>query len=165
MIDVESKEIIARGLSMPHSPRWYDGKLWLLESGRGSIGTVDLQTGKYESIAQFPGFTRGLSFYGPLAFVGLSQVRESAVFSGIPIVEKLEKAEERACGVWVLNIQTGETVGFCKFEDGVQEIFALEVLPGMRFPDLVNHDPMIVGNSYVLGDNALKKVPDILKAN
>ena len=165
LIDVESKEIIARGLSMPHSPRWYDGKLWLLESGRGSIGTVDLQTGKYESIAQFPGFTRGLSFYGPLAFVGLSQVRESAVFSGIPIVEKLEKAEERACGVWVLNIQTGETVGFCKFEDGVQEIFALEVLPGMRFPDLVNHDPMIVGNSYVLGDNALKKVPDILKAN
>lgn len=159
LMDVESKEIITRGLSMPHSPRWYRDKLWLLESGDGTIGTVDLATGKYESIAQFPGFTRGISFCGPLAFVGLSQVRESAVFSGIPLVERHRQAEERTCGVWVVNIETGETIGFCQFEDGVQEIFALEVMPGMRFPDLVNHDPEIVGHSYVLGDEALADVP------
>ena len=164
LIEVESQEIVARGLSMPHSPRWYNDKLWLLESGEGSIGTVDPDTGKYESVAQFPGFTRGLSFYGPLAFIGLSQVRESAVFSGIPLVERLEKAEERTCGVWVLNIETGETVGFCKFEEGVREIFAVEVMPGLRFPDLVNHDPKIVGASYVLSDEALASVPDDLKA-
>ena len=163
LMDVESNEIIASGLSMPHSPRWYNDKLWLLESGQGTIGTVDLATGKYKSIAQFPGFTRGLSFYGPLAFIGLSQVRESAIFSGIPLVERLEKAEERTCGVWVLNIETGETLGFCKFEDGVQEIFAVEAMPGMPFPDLVNHDPKIVGTSYVLSDEALKSVPAELK--
>ena len=164
LIDVASKEIVARGLSMPHSPRWYNDKLWVLESGDGTIGTVDLDTGKYESIAQFPGFTRGLSFYGPLAFIGLSQVRESAVFSGIPLVERLKEAEERTCGVWVLNIETGETLGFCRFEEGVQEIFAVEAMPGMRFPDLVNHDPKIVGSSYVLSDEALGNVPDDLKA-
>jgi uncharacterized protein (TIGR03032 family) len=72
LIDVESGEIVASGLSMPHSPRWHNGKLWLLESGDGSIGMVDLDTGSYEAIARFPGFTRGLSFCGPLAFVGLS---------------------------------------------------------------------------------------------
>lgn len=163
LVDIDSKEIVARGLSMPHSPRWYNDKLWLLESGEGTIGTVDLETGKYESIAQFPGFTRGLSFYGPLAFIGLSQVRESAVFSGIPLVERLKEAEERTCGVWVLNIETGETLGFCKFEEGVQEIFAVEVLPGVRFPDLVNHDAEIVGHSYVLGNEALAEVPDELR--
>ncbi|WP_146446285.1 TIGR03032 family protein [Botrimarina colliarenosi] len=164
LIDVDSHEIIARGLSMPHSPRWYNGKLWLLESGEGTIGTVDLATGKYEPIAQFPGFTRGLSFLGPLAFIGLSQVRESAIFSGIPLVERLKEAEERACGVWVLNIETGETLGFCRFEEGVQEIFAVEVLPGVRFPDLVNHDAELVGRSYVLGDAALADVPEDLRA-
>ena len=164
LIDVESKEIVARGLSMPHSPRWYNNKLWVLESGEGTIGTVDLATGNYESIAQFPGFTRGLSFYGPLAFVGLSQVRESAVFSGIPLVERLKEAEDRTCGVWVLNIETGETLGFCRFEEGVQEIFAVEAMAGMRFPDLVNHDPKIVGSAYVLSDEALSSVPDDLKA-
>ena len=160
LIDADSKEVIARGLSMPHSPRWHNGKLWLLESGEGTIGTVDLNTGKYEAIAQFPGFTRGLSFLGPLAFIGLSQVRESAVFSGIPLVERLKAAEERTCGVWVLNTETGETLGFCQFEEGVQEIFAVEVLPGVRFPDSVNHDPEIVGQSYVLSDDALADVTD-----
>lgn len=164
LIDVESQEILLRGLSMPHSPRWYNGKLWLLESGEGTIGTVDLSSGKYEPVAQFPGFTRGLSFAGPLAFVGLSQVRESAVFSGIPLVERLEKAEERTCGVWVVNIETGQTVAFCQFEAGVQEIFAVEVLPGIRFPDLVNHDPKIVGSAYVLDDAALAEVPEDLRS-
>lgn len=163
LMEVPSGEVLARGLSMPHSPRWYKGKLWLLESGDGTIGTVDLSTGKYEAIAQFPGFTRGLSFLGSLAFVGLSQVRESAIFSGIPLVERLKKAEERTCGVWVLNIETGQTLGFCQFEEGVQEIFAVEALPGVRFPDLVNHDSELIGRSYVLGDEALAQVPEDLR--
>lgn len=161
LIDIDSNEILVRGLSMPHSPRWYRNQLWLLESGNGTFGTVDLATGKYSAIAELPGFTRGLSFLGPLAFIGLSQVRESAVFSGIPLVERLE---ERTCGVWVLNIETGQTVAFCRFEDAVQEIFAVEVLPGICFPDLVNHDAELIGRSYVLGDEALAQVPAELRA-
>lgn len=162
LIDVDANEIITRGLSMPHSPRWYRDKLWILESGNGGLGTIDLDTGKYQDIAQLPGFTRGLSFLGPLAFIGLSQVRESAVFSGIPLVERLE---ERTCGVWVVNIETGETVAFCRFEDAVQEIFAVEVLGGCRFPDLVNHDAELIGRSYVLDDAALADVPANLRAD
>lgn len=162
LIDVDTQEILLRGISMPHSPRWYQNKLWLLESGNGSIGFVDLEKGKYEEIAQLPGFTRGLSFIGPLAFVGLSQVRESAVFSGIPLVERLE---ERTCGIWVLNIETGQTVAFCRFEDAVQEIFAVELLAGSLFPDLINHDVELIGRSYVLGDEALARVPENLRSD
>ncbi len=162
LIDVDANEIITRGLSMPHSPRWYRDQLWILESGNGGIGTVDLATGQYQEVAQLPGFTRGLSFLGPLAFIGLSQVRESAVFSGIPLVERLE---ERTCGVWVVNIETGETIAFCRFEDAVQEIFAVEVLGGCRFPDLVNHDAELIGRSYVLDDKALADVPENLRAD
>lgn len=125
------------------------------------MGRVDLATGRYEPMVQLPGFTRGLSFFGPLAFVGLSQVRESAIFSGIPLVDRLE---ERTCGVWVVNIESGQTVAFCRFEEGVQEIFAVELLVGVRFPDLVNHDADLIGRSYVLGDDALGQVPDELHA-
>jgi uncharacterized protein (TIGR03032 family) len=157
LIDVESNEIVARGLSMPHSPRWHRGQLWMLESGDGSFGRVDLNTGKYEAIARLPGFTRGLSLIGPLAFIGLSQVRESAVFSDFPLVERLD---ERVCGVWVVHIETGETIGFVKFEDAVQEIFAVELLRGMRYPDVVNHDLDLIGRSYVLPDDALALVPE-----
>src|SRR5262249_34974036 len=88
LIDVEHGQIVSRGLSMPHSPRWYRDRLWLLHSGTGGFGFIDLSTGCYESVAELPGFTRGLSFAGPLAFIGLSQVRESAVFSGIAIAER-----------------------------------------------------------------------------
>lgn len=161
LIDVPANEIIARGLSMPHSPRWYRDRLWLLESGDGSIGTVDLATGKYEAVARLPGFTRGLSFLGPLAFIGLSQVRESATFSGIPLVERLE---ERTCGVWVVNIETGATVAFVKFEDALQEIFAVEVLPGISFPDVVNDDAELIGSSFVLPEEALALVPAELRS-
>ena len=94
VMDVASGEVITRGLSMPHSPRWYAGRLWVCESGAGTFGFIDPNTRKYEPIAEVPGFTRGVDFAGNLAFVGLSQVRESAVFSGIPITERL--AEERA---------------------------------------------------------------------
>ena len=161
LIDVPADRIIAQGLSMPHSPRWYDGRLWLLESGTGTIGTVDTASGSYSPIAELPGYTRGLSFHGPLAFVGLSQVRESATFSGIPLVERLQ---ERTCGVWVVNIHTGQTVAFVKFEDAVQEIFAVEVLPGMRYPDVITDNKELLAGSFVLPDDALADVPESMRA-
>jgi uncharacterized protein (TIGR03032 family) len=160
LLEVPSGEVLLRGLSMPHSPRWYQGKLWLLESGTGTMGTVDLSAGRYEPIAEVPGFSRGLDFFGDLAFVGLSQVRESAVFSGIPLTERLT---ERTCGVWVVDLATGRTVAFLKFEDAVQEIFAVQVLPGVRFPDLINDDAKVLSDSFVLPDDAMRQVPEPLR--
>ena len=161
LIDIETHEILCRGLSMPHSPRWHDGRLWLQESGTGTFGYVDLDQGSYVPIVELPGFTRGLDFYGNLAFMGLSQVRETAVFSGIPLTQKVD---ERTCGVWVIDIRNGTTVAFLKFEDAVQEIFAVSLLLGARYPDIVNEDPDLIRTSYVLPDAALAEVPDELRA-
>ena len=163
LIDMDSHEIVARGLSMPHAPRWHAGRLWLLESGTGSLGHVDLDTGRYEPIVHLDGFTRGMEMVGNLAFVGLSQVRETAVFSGIQITERLQEAE-RTCGVWVIDIQRGQVIAFLKFEEAVQEIFAVALLPGMRFPDLINDNAELVGSSFVLPDAALRDVPEELRS-
>jgi uncharacterized protein (TIGR03032 family) len=160
LLEAPSGAVLLRGLSMPHSPRWHQDRLWLLESGTGTLGTVDLRAGRYEPIAAVPGFTRGLDFYGNLAFLGLSQVRESAVFSGIPLTERLS---ERTCGVWVVDLGTRRTVAFLKFEDAVQEIFAVQVLPRARFPDLINDDPKTLADSFVLPDEALSQLPDALR--
>jgi uncharacterized protein (TIGR03032 family) len=157
LVDVRSGEVIARRLSMPHSPRWHDGRLWILESGAGSLSVVDLATGRLQTVALLPGFTRGLDFFGPFAFVGLSQVRESALFSGIPITDRL-KVEERSCGVWVVDTRTGETVAFLRFESGVQEVFAVQVLPGRRYPDVLTDDQPAVASSFLLPDEALADV-------
>jgi uncharacterized protein (TIGR03032 family) len=157
LVDVASGEVIAGGLSMPHSPRWHDGRLWILESGAGSLSLVDLPSGRLETVALLPGFTRGLDFFGPFAFVGLSQVRESALFSGIAITDRLT-AEERSCGMWVVDTRTGQTVAFLRFESGVQEVFAVQVLPGCTYPDVLTDEHPAVANAFLLPDEALADV-------
>jgi uncharacterized protein (TIGR03032 family) len=154
LMDIETNQVLLTGLSMPHSPRLYNGDFWLLESGEGGLARVDLQRNSWQNIALLPGFTRGVSFVGRLAFIGLSKVRESAVFSGIPLVERLE---ERTCGVWVVDIHTGQTVAFLRFEEGVQEIFAVQVLPS-RFPALLDWNDERLNNSYALPDSAMADV-------
>ena len=161
-MDVDSGEVLCWSLSMPHSPRWHGGRLWLCESGSGTLGYVDASTGRYEAVAAVPGFTRGLDFVGELAFVGLSQVRESAVFSGIPITERLP-AEARTCGVCVVDLRRGEPVALLRFEEGVQEVFAVQVLAGRRYPELVNDDAKLLENSFVVPDAALVDVPAELR--
>ena len=98
----------------------------------------------------------GIDFWGDLAFIGLSQIRETAVFSGIPLTQTLT---ERNCGVWVVNIETARAIAFLKFEDAVQEIFAVQVLPGIRFPEIIDWDEKLIAGSYVLPDEALADVP------
>ena len=134
VIDVPSGEIIAHGLSMPHSPRCFDGRIWLLDSGTGRVVVLDPVTGKNETVAVLPGYTRGLAFYGGYAFVGLSRIRETATFGGLPISER---GGELECGVWAVDVESGQTIPLLRFERGVEEIFAVDVLP---FPA-----PTIVG--------------------
>jgi uncharacterized protein (TIGR03032 family) len=156
LINVETGQRVCRGLSMPHSPRWHAERLWVLESGNGSLATVDPDSGRLHTIAQVPGFTRGLDFFGPFAFIGLSQVRESAMFSGLPLTERLK---ERTCGVWVVDIRSGQVAAFLRFEAAVQEIFAVKVLPGIRFPEILEPTDERIAASYMLPDEALKDVP------
>ena len=138
---------------MPHSPRWHDGQMWVLQSGLGTLSTVDLAAGTVTEVAKVPGFTRGLAFIGRYALIGLSQVRES-VFTGLPITES---AAERNCGVWVVDTQTGSIVGLLRFEGAVQEIFDVSVLPGIRWPTLL-HRGEATANAFVLTQEDLRRV-------
>jgi uncharacterized protein (TIGR03032 family) len=162
LIDVDSGEVVVPALSMPHSPRLHGGRLWVCESGAGTLGVVDAAAGEYEAVVAVPGFTRGLAFAGRFAFVGLSQVRESAVFSGIPITERLA-AHERTCGVAVVDLVTARIAGLLRFEDVVQEVFAVAVLPH-RFPELINDDETLLANSFVVPTESLSDVAETVRA-
>jgi uncharacterized protein (TIGR03032 family) len=155
LMHVPSGEVLTAGLCMPHSPRWHDGRLWLLESGLGAIHEIDPTTGEKTEVTRVPGFTRGMSFAGPFAFVGLSQVRES-LFEGIPL-----KADgvERSCGVWVIDLRTGVTAAFLRFEGIVQEIYEVALLAGQRWPEIVEPGAEILDTAYVLPEHALLDVP------
>ncbi|MBL8898726.1 MAG: TIGR03032 family protein [Planctomycetes bacterium] len=136
LIAVASGELVARELCMPHSPRCHQKRVFLLNSGEGHLCVVDLANGKLTTVAALPGYTRGLAFFGRFAFVGLSRIRESNIFGGLPITERLPEAE-RKCGVVVVDLVTGQLVASLFFEAGCTELFDLQVLPGMRFPTVV----------------------------
>lgn len=147
ILDVPSGEVVVAGLAMPHSPRWYDGRLWVLESGKGTLAVADLTSGKAETVATLPGFTRGLAFVGPYALVGLSQVRES-IFRGLPVAQQ----QHRECGVWVVDTRTGEVAGFLRFDGIVQEIFDVQVLPGLRWPEIGESETDLSDDAFILPD-------------
>ena len=131
VLDVASGEAVTTGLAMPHSPRWHDGTLFVLNSGMGRLERVDLATGQREAVATVPGYARGLAFHGDLAFVGLSRIRETAVFGGAPIAAYHDRLK---CGVGVIDLSTGDTVATLQFANQVEEIFDVQVVPGSRCP-------------------------------
>lgn len=131
LIDVDSGDVIARGFAMPHSPRAHLGQIWLCDSGRGALVRVDPRDGRASTVARFPGYARGLAMHGNLAFVGLSRIRETSTFGGVPIAEHRERLK---CGVAIVDVQSGELVGQFEFRSGVEEIFDVMLLTACRFP-------------------------------
>ncbi len=142
LIDVPTGRTVARGFAMPHSPRVYRGRVWLLDSGTGRLVTADPATAAVEAVAELPGYTRGLTFQGDFAFVGLSKIRETSTFGGLPIAEK---RRELRCGVGVVDLRAGRLAAHLEFRSGVEEIFAVEVLPGVRSPAVSGPYPEVDG--------------------
>lgn len=135
VIDVQNNETVASGLSMPHSPRWYRGKLWVLNSGKGEFGYIDLNSGKFEPVAFCPGYLRGMSFHGDFAVVGLSKPRGNKTFEGLALHQALEdKQVQPRCGLQVINLNTGDVVHELRIEGVVQELYDVCVLPGVKRP-------------------------------
>jgi uncharacterized protein (TIGR03032 family) len=132
VIDVESGEIIAAGLSMPHSPRLHEGRLWLLNSGRGELGWVDPVSGIFTPVAFCPGYARGLAFVGKYAVIGLSRPRRNQTFEGLELDERLAAADSVArCGLIIVDIESGRSVEWLRFEHSIDELYDVAVLPGV----------------------------------
>jgi uncharacterized protein (TIGR03032 family) len=131
LVDVASEAVVADGFAMPHSPRLAQGRLWLLDSGRGRLVTVDPKDGRVETVVELPGYTRGLALTREAAFVGLSRIRETATFGGVPIAERRDQLK---CGVAIVELRSGRMAALLEFQSGVEEVFDVQVLPGLRRP-------------------------------
>lgn len=138
VIDLRADRILADGFSMPHSPRWHAGRLWLLDSGSGRLGTLDPATGRFEALAFCPGYARGLAFLDGHALVGLSLPRDRASFGDLPLEEELRaRGAEARCGILVIELATGVVRHWLRFSGIVTELYDLAVLPATRRPGLV----------------------------
>ena len=134
IIDVDSDEIVAEGLSMPHSPRVHDGRLWVLNSGSGELGWIDPADKAFRPVAFFPGFLRGLAFHKDHAFVTLSKPRHGR-FEGLALDDRLrEKDADAWCGIQIVSLSSGDVAHWLRFDGAITELFDICVLPGVQNP-------------------------------
>lgn len=145
LIDVARNEIVVDGLSMPHSPRWYRGRVYYCNSGLGQLCCYDPTTGVNQVLAELPGFTRGMDFYGPLLIVGLSTIRASAASQASPLAER---CPETLCGLWILNLDDLSEVGHIRFTGDVAQIYDVAVLTGCCFPEVLEPDHPRLRNHF-----------------
>lgn len=116
-----TREPVVRGLTRPHSARLHAGRLWVDDSGYGAVGIA--RDGRFEAVAQLPGWTRGLAFAGNVAFVGTSRVipRFAHYAPGLDV-------DRSVCAIHALDATTGAHLGSLEFPHGNQ-LFALEPVP------------------------------------
>jgi len=148
LIHVPTSEIVLKGLSMPHSPRIYDGKLYFLNSAQGELCTGDPEKGTYEVIAKVGGFARGMAKYGDFLFIGISKLRHTTdVFKDLPI------AKTSFAGVVVVYLPYGKVIGQIKYESSVDEIYDVKILPGLKRPGILNSEKLADNIAVVMPGN------------
>ncbi|MEQ8702782.1 MAG: TIGR03032 family protein [Phaeodactylibacter sp.] len=134
VIDIESGEALLEGLAMPHSPRLYDGQLYVLLSATGELIRVAPEDGSYDVVARLNSFVRGLGRCGDYAFIGLSRLRaNSSTFAKLPM-----EHQARQAGIAIVHLPTGATVGQIRYQTSVDEIYDILILPGLQRPNLLN---------------------------
>jgi uncharacterized protein (TIGR03032 family) len=150
LMDVPSGAVLVGGLCMPHSPRWHEGRLWLLESGTGRLLLVDLVSGRGQPVAELPGFARGLALLGPYAFIGLSKIRPTSGMDSVPLAQR----RDLKCGVGVVDLRSGQLTALLEFQTAVEEIFDVQLLPGQRFPEVLGFQKEAVDHTFIIPPGA-----------
>jgi uncharacterized protein (TIGR03032 family) len=146
LIDVESGETVVRGLAMPHSPRVHQERIFVLDSGRGRLVVADAERGSVTTVCELPGYTRGLAMMGSFAFVGLSRIRETSTFGGLPIADRRDSLK---CGVAVVDLISGRQMALLEFHTGVEEIFDVQIVQGIRSPVMSGPHPHLDGRPAI----------------
>jgi uncharacterized protein (TIGR03032 family) len=135
VVDLASNAVVVEGLSMPHSPRFHRGQLWLSDSGNGYLGRVDLKAGKFEPVTFCPGYLRGMAIVGDYAIVGLSRPRRDKTFSGLALDSELTKRRaEPRCGLEVIDLRSGDAVHRLVLDGIVEELYDVVILPDVVRP-------------------------------
>ncbi|WP_145431436.1 TIGR03032 family protein [Lacipirellula limnantheis] len=128
LIDVLHDRVVARGLSLPHSPRWHAGRWWLCDSGRGALVTFEPSRQACAPAIELPGFTRGLAFAGQRAIVGLSRIRPRHILDAPPVRERWPKLRS---GLALVDYARGVETGSLEFIRGGREVYDVAFLAGV----------------------------------
>ena len=156
VVEIPEGRVIASGLSMPHSPRLYRGRLWLHNSGTGHFGSIDPGGGRFEPLTFCPGYLRGLAFAGDYAVVGLSQPRDDKTFRGLALDEELAKrAADARCGLMIIDLRSGDVAHWLRVEGMVRELYDVAVLPEVSRPMALGFKTAEIQRTIAVGEQGV----------
>jgi uncharacterized protein (TIGR03032 family) len=134
VLDVRERRVLARGLSLPRSPRLHDGRLYVAASGTGELVQIDRRSGESRVLARVPGLARGLAFSGHHAILGCSRVPEDGTDAQAPIA--VTRSDEQRHGVAIVDLDTGAILATLWLDGGSGDLYGLVVLPSTVSPAL-----------------------------
>jgi uncharacterized protein (TIGR03032 family) len=160
--DILEERVVCSNLSSPHSPKWYrppgyeEPRLWLLESGKGQFGYVDLEKDTFVPKIFIPGFLRGIDFIGSVAIICSSKDRFDASFAHIPLGEMLaEKGIESKCAIWFINLDTFDIDNCLIFKSGknMKETYDISAFSGVVRSRIISfNDPCLTNKIFQRDD-------------
>ena len=133
VIDVNSGEVVADGLCMPHSPRWHAGRWWFCNSGQGLLVSMDPHSANCTDVCALPGFARGLCLVGDHALVGLSKIRRKHILDAPPVGKRYKQI---IAGVALVDLASGRHKGCLEFLHGGNEVYDVLFLPAIVKPSI-----------------------------
>lgn len=133
--DLDSSDVLTEGFGMPHSPKVYDGALYVLASATGELIRIHLQTGSRDTLFKTEAFLRGMTRVGDYLFIAHSKLRKnSSTFAKLSISEKANTS-----GVFILHLPTASLQGEIKYTSSVDEIYEIHAITNARRPNIVNN--------------------------
>ena len=133
LMSVPEGEILLEGLSMPHSPRFVEGKLYFLESGRATLNCFDPKNKNVEVIYDFNCFVRGMDIIGNAAVIGKSKIRATNKdFNDLNISENSLNG-----GVILFDLNEKSIIGEIEYNNTVEEIYDVKVMENVRNPAIL----------------------------
>lgn len=160
LIEYPSGKIILQGLAMPHSPRMYNGKLYLLNSAKGELICVNPENGSYELVVKLGGYARGMARCGDYLFIGLSKLRHNS-----KIFSDLEIAKTSYAGVVAVYLPYKAVVGCIKYEMSVDEIYDVKILENSIRPSIISPEMTIHGHAICTPLGSFWSIPEKSEAS
>ena len=134
VFDIETNEVVASNLPMPHTPRLFNNDLYVLLSATGELVKINLKNWKYDVIVKLDGFVRGMSLHRDYLFIGLSKLRKnSSTFGKLDFAEKANHS-----GIMVIHLPTGSIAGKITYLSSLDEIYDVQILADKIRPNILN---------------------------
>ena len=146
LMDVQNNQIVLDGLCMPHSPKIYGGKVYVCNSGYGTVVCHDPATQTTQTVLEVQGFTRALTFFQNYMIVCCSRFRKSARAAPLPIAEKYDDSH---AGVYIVDMADLSVVAYCRFDGDVGQLYDVAVIEQSAQPLVLGLQDPRVSNLFV----------------